>query len=102
VWRNHPRQNARGGSARRPVQLPSPAFEAVDNFQVPEKTQAGVEAWPLLNTTVMRSLSLIDIDATTSKIPLAQRADTYEQVRRTLDDALAELEREMDREEDRE
>jgi hypothetical protein len=49
----------------------------------------------------MRSLSLIDIDATTSKIPLAQRADTYEQVRRTLDDALAELEREIEREEDR-
>jgi len=51
----------------------------------------------------MRSPSLIDIDSTTSKIPLAQRNDTYEQVRRTLDDALAELELEMTRsDEDRE
>jgi hypothetical protein len=50
----------------------------------------------------MRSLSLIDIDAITSKVPLAQRADTYEQVRRTLDDALAELEREMDGDDERE
>jgi hypothetical protein len=43
----------------------------------------------------MRSLSLIDVDAQTAKVPLQQRADTYEQVRRTLDDALAELEREL-------
>jgi hypothetical protein len=43
----------------------------------------------------MRSLSLIDVDAQTAKIPLAHRADTYEQVRRTLDDALAELESEI-------
>ena len=40
----------------------------------------------------MRSLSLIDVE-NTAKVPLVHR-DTYEQVRRTLDDALADLERE--------
>jgi hypothetical protein len=44
----------------------------------------------------MRSPSLIDLDATTAKVPLFRRADTYEQVRRTLDEALADLEQETE------
>ena len=44
----------------------------------------------------MRSLSIIDLE-TAAQNPLVHR-DTYEQVRRTLDDALDELEREMARE----
>jgi hypothetical protein len=46
----------------------------------------------------MRSLSILDVENTV-KIPLVPR-DTYEQVRRTLDDALAELERELTRDEE--
>jgi hypothetical protein len=44
----------------------------------------------------MRSLSIIDMETAANHTPLLQR-DTYEQVRRTLDDALAELEDEMSR-----
>jgi hypothetical protein len=53
----------------------------------------------LLKRRGMRSLSIIDLE-TASHNPLLQR-DTYEQVRRTLDDALAELEDEMSRDERR-
>jgi hypothetical protein len=57
------------------------------------------ERWRQLSEEqLMRSLSLIEVE-NTAKVPLYVHSDTYEQVRRTLDDALAELESEITRDE---
>lgn len=42
----------------------------------------------------MRSRSLIELDLNTGPVPRVEDS-TYEHVRRTLDDALAELERDV-------
>jgi hypothetical protein len=59
-------------------------------------------AHALLKATVMRPRTLIVDTRSAARVPAPEESETYEHVRRTLDDALAELELEIDLEEGRE